>query len=294
MKTLIMKVIGQYLNVLAIIAPQRAGRLSLAIFCKPFRIKISSKQSAFFATAKRFTVTHNNETIAAYSWGNGEKKVLMLHGWQSHTYRWKPYVEQLIQQGFSVYAFDAPGHGLSTGNFLSVPLYSEVIEKVMLHIGKIDAIVSHSIGGFSTLYTLHRNPFLRTDKVIVMAAPGEASEFFDFYKKSLSLTQRSIDLTAQRFEELFHHTPQFFSSSKFASTLTSQGLIIHDELDDETSVEHATRVHQHWASSKLLITKGLGHNLKSKEIIHEVVTFLTEEIPVSEQIRDQRDKVQIL
>jgi pimeloyl-ACP methyl ester carboxylesterase len=274
MKKIIMKLIGFYINALAIVAPRYAGRFGLALFCRPFRGKITARQKEFLQSANRFSLAFQKETIAGYSWGNGAKKILLVHGWQSHTYRWKIYVEQLIKLDYTVFAFDAPGHGLSTGNFLSVPLYSEVIEKMLLHMGKPDAIVGHSLGGFSALYTLHKNPALSSDKLVVMAAPGEAAEFFEFYKAALRLSQRSMNLIINRFKQLFGHGPEYFSGHKFASTIDVPGLIIHDEDDDETSVEHSKRVHQHWGNSRLHVTKGFGHNLKSIQVVNEVVQFI--------------------
>jgi Serine aminopeptidase, S33 len=274
MKTMIMKLIGLYINVLAIVAPRSAGQFGLALFCRPFRRKMTPKQKEFLQSATSFNLDYQNETIVGYRWGDGTKKVLLVHGWQSHTYRWKAYVEQLIKHDFTVFAFDAPGHGLSTGNFLSVPLYSEVIEKMIAHIGEPDAIVGHSIGGFSSLFTLHRNPTLSSGKLVLMAAPGEASEFFEFYRNSLSLSPRSMDLIITRFKHIFNHGPEYFSGQKFASTVILSGLIIHDEEDDETSVEHSRQVHRQWANSRLLITKGYGHNLKSTEVVKEVVQFI--------------------
>ena len=117
MKILLMKLLGRYLNLLAMIAPEQAGRFGLALFCRPFRGKITARQRQFLESGNHFTFSHEKETIAGYSWGSGAKKILLLHGWQSHTYRWKIYVEQLVDQGYTVFAFDAPGHGLSTGTF---------------------------------------------------------------------------------------------------------------------------------------------------------------------------------
>jgi pimeloyl-ACP methyl ester carboxylesterase len=274
MKTIMMKLIGLYINVMAFMAPRYAERFGLALFCRPFRGKITARQKEFLHSAEQFRLDFQNETIAGYQWGNGAKKILLIHGWQSHSYRWKVYVEQLVQHDYTVFAFDAPGHGLSTGNFLSVPLYSEVIEKMILHMGKPDAIISHSIGGFSSLYTLHRNPSLSPDKLVVMAAPGEAVEFFEFYKTSLGLSKRSMDLIIKSFKKRFAYEPEYFSGPKFASTVTVPGLIIHDEDDDETSVEHSKRVHKQWSNSSLHITKGFGHNLKSIEVVKEVLLFV--------------------
>ncbi len=274
MKTVVTKLIGLYINIMAILATRHAARFGLALFCRPFRGRMTARQKKFLQSASQFSFAFQNETIAGYRWGNGAKKVLLVHGWQSHSYRWKAYVEQLINYDCTVFAFDAPGHGHSTGNFLSVPLYSEAIEKMIVHIGEPDAIVGHSIGGFSSLFTLHRNPSLSSGKLVLMAAPGEAIEFFEFYKNSLRLSQRSMNLVTTAFIKRFSHGPEYFSGQKFASTLTVPGLIIHDEHDDETSVEHSRRVHKQWSNSKLLITKGFGHNLKSGEVVKQVVKFI--------------------
>jgi len=273
MQRIIAKLIGQYINLLALIAPGYAAQFGLALFCHPFRGKITERQKQFLRSARQFTFAHNNETIVGYSWGNGEKKALLIHGWQSHSYRWKAYVERLVEKGYTVFAFDAPGHGLSTGKFLSVPVYGDVIEKMILRIGTVDAIVGHSLGGFSTLYTLHRNPSLACSRLVVMASPGEAQEFFEFFGTLASLSKRSMNLIIKEFIERFNHGPEYFSASQFASTLTLPGLVIHDEDDDETSVNHSRRIHQQWRNSRLIVTKGLGHNLKSAEIIKEVVSF---------------------
>jgi len=280
MKKIVSKLLGAYLNLLALVAPRYAARVGLALFCRPFRGKITNRQKEFLQSGYSFEFDFQTEKIKTYHWGNGSKKVLLIHGWQSHSYRWKVYVDELIKHDYTVLAFDAPGHGLSTGNFLSVPLYGEVLEKMILQIGKLDAIVAHSIGGFSILYTLYHNPPLSPDKLVIMAAPGEAQEFFDFYKATLGLSKKSSDLVSAHFTERFDRKPEYFSAPKFASAIKVPGLIIHDEGDDETSAAHSSRIHKQWTNSKLWITKGFGHNLKSLEVVKEVVAFVDKESPI--------------
>jgi hypothetical protein len=73
---------------------------------------------------------------------------------------------------------------------------------------------------------------------------------------------------------------EYFSARKFASTINVPGLVIHDEHDEETSVQHSINICNNWKKSRLQITKGLGHNLKSKELIEEVRGFINEESSV--------------
>jgi len=276
MKKMILRSIGLYLNSLALIAPRKTARLGFDLFCYPFRVPINAKQKVFLNTAVQSSFAFNGLMIQTYRWGSGPKNILLLHGWQSHTYRWKKYIESLSKEEYSIYAFDAPGHGLSSGKFLSVPLYSEVIENFIGRIGTIETIISHSIGSFSALYTFYRNPEIPSNNLVTLASAGEAQEFFDFYKKSLALSTKSAGLIANRFEELFQKAPRDFSAPFFASSMKVRGLIIHDEADDDTSVIHSLRIHAAWKNSRLITTKGLGHNLKSDEVVNEVIKFVNQ------------------
>jgi pimeloyl-ACP methyl ester carboxylesterase len=277
MKKLLPAMIGAGLNTVSLIAPDKAGKFGFELFCRPFRGKLTSRHKEFLLSAGQFTLKYEGEQVQVYQWGAGPRKVLFLHGWQSHTYRWKNYIDALDKDRFTIYALDAPGHGLSTGSFLSVPLYSDVIKKLLTEIGSVDTIVSHSLGGFTAIYTAYHEPRLAPAKMVVMAPPGEAQEFFDFYAKTLKLSQRAVNLTIRHFEKVIGKPPTYFSVPSFAGQLTLPGLLIHDEEDDETSVENSKAIHRAWRNSQLIITKGKGHNLKSPELITETVEFINKQ-----------------
>lgn len=283
MKKLLTKTIGLSLNALAIVAPRKTARMGFELFCRPIRVPINEKQKAFLDTSQKQSFQFKGNYIQTYRWGNGPKNILLLHGWQSHTYRWKVYIESLSND-YTIYAFDAPGHGLSGGKLLNVPLYSEVIEEQINRIGEVDTLIAHSLGGFAAFYMFYRNPELIVNKIIAMAPASEAQEFFEFYKKSLRLSDKCSKLIVDRFEEIFQRPPSGFSAPLFASSLRIPGLIIHDEEDKETSFNHAQRIHSSWKNSKLIKTKGFGHNLKSTEVVRDVIQFVNEPLPSSNSI----------
>lgn len=246
------------------------------------RAAINKKQLAFFNTADKFKIDHEGDSIQGYRWGSGDKKILFIHGWQSHSYRWKPYIEALSKNEYTIYSLDAPGHGLSSGNFLTVPLYSSLIETFIREHDDMHAIVGHSIGSFSLLYTFYRQPFLPVERIILLAPPGEASEFISVFQKTLGLSQRTTKLIIDHFAERFHLTPDAFSARKFAEHLKIKGLIIHDEDDPEAPYHYSILLQQSWEQSRLVTTKGYGHNLRSGFVVKQVVDFIQE--PVHQKI----------
>jgi pimeloyl-ACP methyl ester carboxylesterase len=275
MKNLIIRLYGFYLNTLAVVSPAKAAETGFLLFCKPFRVPITQKQKQFFNSADKLSIDHEGEKIQLYRWGRGEKKILFLHGWQSHTYRWKTYIEALrSDQAYTIYSLDAPGHGLSSGDFLSVPLYSALIENFIRDNGPFHAVVGHSLGGFSLLHTFHKYPLLQINQVVLLAPPGEASDFISVFQKTLKLNSKALDLVLERFASKYDVTPDYFSTTRFIKSVNVKGLIIHDEDDDEAPYRYSIPLHQSWERSRLITTKGFGHNLRSTTVVKEVVDFI--------------------
>jgi pimeloyl-ACP methyl ester carboxylesterase len=265
---------GFYLNTMAHVFPGITGMHGLKLFCRPFRLPLKKYQKEFFDTADLFSFEYDGIDIQGYRWGDGEKKILFLHGWQSHTFRWKNYIEALPKDQYTIYSIDAPGHGLSGGSFLSVPYYSAVIQQLIGSLGDIHAVVGHSLGSFSALHAFYQQEKIPVEKLVLMAPPGEASDFISFYQQQLKLSDKSVDLILKTFEKEFQKPITYFSTSKFAVDVNVPGLIIHDEDDLEAPYHYAKKINEHWPQSKLITTKGLGHNLKSKEIVNQVLDFI--------------------
>jgi Alpha/beta hydrolase family len=275
MNKIFIRSIGFYLNTLALIAPKYAGKKGFELFCWPRRIKMKPHQLEFLNQAnEKFTIDYAGKKVQAYRWGTGEKKILLLHGWQSHSYWWRYVINRLSKEEFTIFSLDAPGHGLSEGDFLNLPHYSGLIEQFIDEQKSLHAILTHSFGGFASIYTLHRLPHLQVSKMVVMAAPGEVEHFFNYYRYMLGLSQKAIGLITAQFIRTIGHPPSYFQMKDFAQSLNLSGLIIHDTEDKEAPYKNAISINEAWKNSKLITTTGLGHNLKSKELVEEVVKFV--------------------
>ncbi len=273
---IILALIGNGLNSLEAISPTYAGKLGFNIFCHPFNAKLKPYQSAFLNTAEKFSVHSDGMKVQGYKWGNGSKKILFVHGWSSNSFRWKKYIEYFKERDYTVYAFDARAHGMSEGKYLNLLINANTIQIVVDHIGGVDATVCHSFGGFCLTYLLKYHPDTAIGKAIIMGAPGEAIDFFIFYQDKLKLTNKTTNAIIDRFVKNIGKTPEYFSSPTFAKEITSPCLIIHDKDDNEAPLKTAIALHENWKGSKMILTEGLGHHLKSKELIVEVEKFIEE------------------
>lgn len=286
MRNLVLKLIGTYLNLLAIVAPRYAGKKGFELFCRPLRAPVREHHLTFLNSAETFSLRHGKVEVKGYKWGSGPRKIILLHGWQSHTFRWKSWVEALLARSdYSIYAVDAPGHGLSDGNFFNLPMYGDVIEDLLLVTGPVHAIIGHSMGSFATLLVFHRRP-LMVDRLVLLASPGEASEFVTQFNSVLGLSHRARHVILNHFVGIFGLTPEYFSAPAFAKSVHVPGLLIHDEGDPDAPYQHAKRIHESWKESQLITTTGLGHNLRSSGIMEKAIDFIGAiDLPVANRTR---------
>lgn len=274
MKKLLAKLIGSWINLLAHVSPRKAGELGFYLFSSPQRTSLRGHQQAFLDTSEKSSFLHNGYRIQVYRWGHGKRKVLFLHGWQSHSFRWKNYIEAFDPTAYTLYAFDAPGHGNSGGKHLNLPIYSIALETVLNLLGPIDAIVGHSLGSFAAVYTFYRTGSVPVRQLVLTGTPGEAKEFFAFYKQTLGLSDRAESIIRQAFVRILDQTPEYFSARRFSTVLNIPGLIIHDTNDQEAPFHHAESIHRVWKEAQLHATTGLGHNLRSADVVRRVRDFL--------------------
>lgn len=106
--------------------------------------------------------------------------VIVVHGFYDHVGLYGHLIRHCLLQGYSVLAFDLPGHGLSSGNAASIDSfnhYSQALADLLLlaqqmQIGEPWLIIGQSTGAAALLnYLLKKHQFqqFEFDKIILMA-----------------------------------------------------------------------------------------------------------------------------
>jgi len=267
-------IVGTYFNLLAQISPKSAGKQSFYFFCIPFKAKLKPNQQEFLDTATNASLKlDTGKTIQTYEWGKGAKLILFVHGWQSHSYRWKAYIDRLNKSEYKVIAFDAPGHGNSEGFISNVPMFDKAISAVVGQYGLPYAIVAHSIGAFSSMYYMSRRD-VKIKKFVSMASPHSVSEFVSVYRSELKLSEKLTKHLKAYFQVYTSHPAEYFSIENFSKDIKAESLLIHDKQDSSTSFTNTEKLHEVIENSTLHLTDGLGHRLRSVELIEKVCEFI--------------------
>jgi len=275
LKKYIPLLIGSYFNALSFINEKKTAKKAFHFFCTPRKGKVIEVQEVFLENAKDLVLTQDNISIQTYKWQGTGPIVLLMHGWESNTFRWRNLIAHLQSENFNIISMDAPAHGHSSGQLLNLPLYSSTAQKVIDHY-KPDYVIGHSLGGMAILHNVYKYK-TATDgikKIVTLGSPSELTDFMRQYKAILSLSSRMMRLMEDYFTETFGAKFADFSSAKFAKHVSQPGLLIHDEYDKIAPIWSSEEVHANWRNSTLIKTKNFGHSLHQDEVTTKVIAFL--------------------
>lgn len=273
LQLLIPRMYGAYLNFLALFSKKSAAEKAFTLFCTPRKGKVLPVQSDFLSAAEHDALDIGGMRLQTYLWEGSKETVLLLHGWESNTFRWRKLIRLLRSEGFNILAFDAPAHGKSSGEILNVPLYAECTDHIIKKFNP-NYVVAHSVGGMTAIYHQYQYQSNKVEKLVSIGAPSELPEIMDHYQGMLKFNDRVMRALDNYFQDHFGFGIQDFSTSKFASRLDIPGLLIHDELDKVAPVSASEKVHASWKNSMFIKTSGLGHSLHQDEINLRIIDFL--------------------
>lgn len=273
MKNLIPLLYGSYFNLLTLISKKKAAKKAFELFCTIRKGKVLPQQAEYLNSAKHEILEISNHQIQTYHWSGSKETVLLVHGWESNSFRWRNLVIKLKDADFNIIAFDAPAHGYSTGTQLNVPLYSEVLQNLIARY-RPQTLIGHSVGGMTIIYNEHYNSNKVIEKIITVGSPSEFHEIMEHYQKVLGFNNRVMSAMDSHIFNRFGFHIRDFSTSEYIKSNTVAGLLFHDRHDKVAPYHASLKVHANWKGSKLISTEGLGHSMHQEEVNEQIVDFL--------------------
>jgi len=273
MEKYIIKLIGSYLNVLSYVSADYAANKALYIFSKPRKGKLTAKQNTFLNTAKKQVLQYEDLKIATYHWQGDKATILLAHGWESNSARWKRKINSFIEEGFNIIAIDAPAHGASESKLFNALLYSEFINVVAKKY-QPKIVIGHSVGGMALVFSQQKHQLESIQKMVLLGAPSEFEDILKNYINLLGYNKKIEKNLSRVILNRFGAPPTAFSTSKFAKEITTEGLIIHDIKDPIIPFSDAKLIKSNFINSTLISTKGYGHSLNNSKVTKSIVDFI--------------------
>lgn len=275
-----LRLVGNFLNALALFWPKLAGKIAFTLFGTPRRVIVKPAEAAFLATSDRHTEAIAGKDFAVYHWGFRGPIVLLAHGWESQSGRWRKVAPELVQAGYQVVAVDAPAHGRSSGRIFTMLHYAEVIRTLFQRLGPIDTVIAHSVGGAAAIWAMGTAaPALRPRKAVILASFSELQTVMNEARNKVGASDRMMAaLDAYIARNFGEHIP-FFSVARMAERLTDvDGLLIHDRKDRVTKCSESEKLQQAWPHAQLIVTEGFGHGLTAPAVNDMILEFVLDSV----------------
>ncbi|WP_431137575.1 alpha/beta hydrolase [Psychroserpens mesophilus] len=274
MNNIIAKIIGSFVNFISLFSPRTAGKIAIRLFSSPRRKRLKEIDKDFLETAFIEDLKYDDISIMTYRWLGKKDTVLLVHGWESNSVRWKDLILKLKALDYNIIALDAPAHGLSSGKVFNAVIYSECINVVVKKF-QAKIIIGHSVGGMATTFFQYKYQLPTVEKLVLLGAPSNFVSIFQRYVNMMGYNTRISKTINDIIYERFNNKPEHFNAAKFSETIVAQGLLIHDKHDKVIPHSDAEDFRTFYKNSKLITTEGFGHTLKSETVNDYILEFVS-------------------
>ncbi len=251
-------------------APAAAGLVADWMFFTPWR---TSRHTDWPEGGTPITASVDGVTVRGSTWGDGPP-VFLVHGWAGTGAQMGAFVAPLVDRGFRVVAWDAPGHGSSGGWRSSMVTFARVIDAMAGRFGAPPAIVAHSLGGAAAVFAARRG--LRVERLCLVGSPAHPVSWAETFAADFGLGDRAIARMKRRVEDRLRVGWDELEVPELARGLAQRFLLVHDAGDREVPPADSEEIAAVLEDVQVLRTAGLGHRriLRDPEVVQAVVEFV--------------------
>ena len=265
-------------NLLSAISKKKAAEAAFQLFCTPQRRNRKALPKIFTSAEQLSFKMDGGVIVQGWRWNHpAERKVLIIHGYESSVTNFDRYIKPFIKKGYEVLAFDAPANGRSGGKKITAPLYKNMIKEINKLYGPVYSYMAHSFGGLAVSLALEEISHTKDYRLALIAPATETVTAIDSFFTFLQLDP-SLKI---EFEKIIIKTggvsSSWYSIKRAMKNIQAEVLWFHDEEDDITPLADALKVRdENHPNVSFVITKGLGHRriYRDNKVTNSIVDFL--------------------
>jgi pimeloyl-ACP methyl ester carboxylesterase len=266
------KAVHGALELLWNVTPTLTKLLVKKMFFTPSAYKTTPVEKQYLEKGESFQLSVHDKTVQCWKWGAGPS-ILLAHGWNGRGIQLHHFIEPLVQRGYSVIGYDAPGHGVSQGKTSSYFEFTDTIRTLLTSSNghKIQGVIAHSLGASATVNSIAKEnqpleavliaPALRFAEVLTC--------FFDHVGVPTHLYNRLI----QEYENQFGYDMRRDNPANLFKEINSEILLVHDIHDPTIPYSDSKELSNEFQNISLHTTEGLGHKriLTDESVVDSIV-----------------------
>lgn len=263
-------------KLLEVTSSKLAMKFASKLFTTPIKYSLPKREIEMDknSSQEKLFIPNIQKEIVVYNYGQGAKKILLVHGWSGRGTQLVKIADEMLKLGFSTISFDAPSHGKASGKTSNMTEFIAGILELEKKFGPFEYAIGHSLGGMSILNSIKRG--LKVKKAIIIGSGDIVEDIMDDFVEKLGMDIAISKKMKAHFEKKIGETMDSFSAYIAAKEVDIPVLVIHDKDDDDVPVKAAYHIHENLKNSELYITEGLGHRkiLGDAKVIKKIIEFL--------------------
>lgn len=242
------------------------------LFCRPFTHSRDPEHLRFLQDGKTFFIpSGRGYLLQGWVFGQGERTVVLSHGWQGSAASWHVLVPKLLRKGYRVIVYNAPGHHRRPRRSSLLDFsqgLSDVVETFGAHY-----LVGHSLGAMTVARVAPRLEGIRG--IALFSVPDELHVLATGFCEKMQMSEEARTNFLQR---LTDHTPDGLeeeSVTRYLAKTSVPVLLLHDDSDTVIPHTNSERLAQAYGW-EFVKTSELGHRkiIRDPQLADRVVEFL--------------------
>ena len=266
--------VGMMINLVFKLSVNLAARLTMFMFSISISKPLKENDIAFYSNGRQRKFKQGSYKFNVYEYGQGPK-VLLVHGWTCSGARWKRYVDEIVSAGYTAIVMDAPGHGTSPGYCLPVPEYILCVEEVINFYDGLHSMITHSMGSLVAAVALSRSNHSEDNiSLVIMNSFADCDSLISRFAKCIGIADEVMEHTREWITNYTYAPLKYFSMVDHFENINAQILYIADKQDIVVPPVEVTKILSSSKSINFLQTTGLGHRLRSDDVISSVLDHI--------------------
>jgi len=272
--------------------PALSKLIAKRLFFTPSNYKTTPLENHYLDRGSRFEIAVHGKPVKCWKWGSGPS-ILLAHGWNGRGIQLHHFIEPLLSKGYSVIAYDAPGHGESYGKTSSYFEFTDTIRTLLNSSNghNIQGVIAHSLGASATVNSIAKenNPL----EVVLIAPALRLAEILYSHFDHIGIPKPIYQSLIREYEYQFGYNMKYDNPGNLLKEVESRLLIVHDENDPVIPYFDSQEFADEFQNITLHTTKRLGHKkiLTQRSIIELIVNHFTflegKEMASTENILDE-------
>jgi len=272
------RVFYTFFNLLWYHTPGLSKGIIKRIFFTPTTYKSTPVERKYLDSAKRSEISIHGKAVKCWKWGSGPS-ILLAHGWNGRGIQLHHFIEPLIQKGYSVLTYDAPGHGESQGRTSSYFEFTDTIRTLLKSPNghEIRGVIAHSMGGSAVVNSIEKEN-LPLEAVLIAPALRLKEVLYGFFDY-VGVPSGLYEILIKEYEDQFGYDMRRDNPANLLGEINSKILIVHDKNDPTIPYIDSKEISERFPNIELHTTERLGHKkvLTDKSVVNRALDYFGEQ-----------------